>query len=377
MTGCTQRLESSPLPVFGSEENESSDDPIVLTSTIQNITSTPTWNAVVFTWENPETPTFAAMHLVASTNAYPSTVEDGDLVCTGELITCTDESVDPADTMYYSFFQENDTGDIELISTQSAVANGIITYATGTIYANGARFSDGYLYYSRSDDFYRLPFNKSTESFGSEETLASPGYNINDMIRHSNTEWIFSDTDNDAIKRVTFTDNTFTTIDTTNTEISGVSDIQGIATINTDIAYTVNSDNTIRFRDSADEHTIGGSLRFRGMDVYDGKIYVCDKGSSTLGIQIFDMQTEQFTLVGNSNFSGLSVQPVAVEVDSRYIYAVGNPSNKLIILDHSGNFVGSITVPSSFTIEMASSDDGYVFVSTTDSRYYLIRVWQE
>ncbi|MDA1354102.1 MAG: hypothetical protein O3A01_06540 [bacterium] len=240
--------------------------------------------AVVFTWENPETPTFTAMHLVASTNAYPSTVEDGDLVCTGELITCTDESVDPADTMYYSFFQENDTGDIELISTQSAVANGIITYATGTIYASGARFSDGYLYYSRSDDFYRLPFNRSTKSFGSEETLASPGYNINDMIRHSNTEWIFSDTDNDAIKRVTFTDNTFTTIVTTNTEVSGVSGIQGIATINTDIAYTVHSDNTIRFRDSADEHTIGGSLRFRGMDVYDGKIYVCDKGISTLGI---------------------------------------------------------------------------------------------
>ncbi|MDA1354101.1 MAG: hypothetical protein O3A01_06535 [bacterium] len=89
------------------------------------------------------------------------------------------------------------------------------------------------------------------------------------------------------------------------------------------------------------------------------------------------MQTEQFTLVGNSSFVSLSVPPLAVEVDSRYIYAVGNPGNKLAILDHSGNFVGSITLPSSLTIEMASSDDGYVFVSTTDRRYYMIRVWQE
>lgn len=274
-------------------------------------------------------------------------------------------------------------GTVARDTTKSGYSLGIISTKSGlTNYAQAATFYDSKLYFAYEGNMYRIPYDTSTQSLGSEQTLATRSYDIIDMDPVSATVWRLADQSSGQIRQVTFEDSNMTSVQSDSiqavalgTSLFGV--VAGGGNIYAVDGAAATGDADGELLQYGDEYNIlwpDGDHAYRGIDYYDESIFIGNAYTDANSVFVFNNTSDAFSEIGQSALSANSVTPRKIEVDENYLYVIGqHSSGPLLIFEHDGTFVRAIPITGT-TIDIATNDDDVVFVFTTDSKVHVVRV---
>jgi hypothetical protein len=376
LLGCNDSSQTTSDPT--------TNDPTLSALSLSNVELTQGVETMTLTWENPTASHFSSVTVVRGTDDFPETMEDGTMVCEGQIEICEDEeALASLRTVYYSLFITNTNGEVKLDSTESGYALGIVSSKSGlTNHAQAATFYQNTLYFAYEGNLYRIPYDENTMSLAAEETLATRSYNIIDLDPVSETVWRLGDQSNGSVRSVTFNDNTMTSVSSESVEAVALgTSMFGIVAGGGNV-YAVDGEagsgnDGGEFLQYGSEYNIlypTGNHEYRGVDYYDEKVYIGNSFAGSTSIYVFDNTLDSFSEIAQTALSDNAVVPRKVEIDDSFLYVIGQHTNgPLLVLEHDGTLVNTIEIPGT-TMEMATNDNGIVFVFTTDNKVHVVRV---